>query len=459
MEDTFHNAATAMLVVEGMPAKDVEVLRDKIEDVPNVSNALWISNLIDISIPKEILPDELKNIFYSKTAPNSTMIIVQFEHPGASNETLKAIEDVRGLCNEQCFLSGVSVFLKDTKDLVEQEMPLYTLLAVAFSILAMSLTMESWLLPLVYIMGIGFAVAYNFGTNVFLGQVSYITKAIAAILQLGVTMDYSIFLVDRYDEEKPKFADRRDAMASAIESAFVSLSGSSLTTIAGFATLCAMRLGLGGDIGIVMAKGVIIGIMVVLIVLPSLVLQFDKPIHRWTHRSFIPDFANLNNWIIDHRKAFVILFVVLFLPAFYLQSKTEIYYNIDQSLPADLASTIATDKMKEQFNMATTHFILVDDALPAYQLSNMVKDIENVDGIEAVLAYNKVIGPGVPNSFIPQEVKDLCKKDGMQMIMVNSRYKAARAEENAQIDTLTGIVKQYDPEALITGEGAMTKDL
>ncbi|MEG2081548.1 MAG: MMPL family transporter, partial [Oscillospiraceae bacterium] len=199
-------------------------------------------------------------------------------------------------------------------------------------------------------MGIGFAVAYNFGTNVFLGQVSYITKAIAAILQLGVTMDYSIFLVDRYDEEKPKFADRRDAMASAIESAFVSLSGSSLTTIAGFATLCAMRLGLGGDIGIVMAKGVIIGIMVVLIVLPSLVLQFDKPIHRWTHRSFIPDFANLNNWIIDHRKAFVILFVVLFLPAFYLQSKTEIYYNIDQSLPADLASTIATDKMKEQFN-------------------------------------------------------------------------------------------------------------
>ncbi|MEG1869614.1 MAG: MMPL family transporter [Oscillospiraceae bacterium] len=459
LEDTFHNAATAMLVVEGMPAKDVEVLRDKIEDVPNVSNALWISNLIDISIPKEILPDELKNIFYSKTAPNSTMIIVQFEHPGASNETLKAIEDVRGLCNEQCFLSGVSVFLKDTKDLVEQEMPLYTLLAVAFSILAMSLTMESWLLPLVYIMGIGFAVAYNFGTNVFLGQVSYITKAIAAILQLGVTMDYSIFLVDRYDEEKPKFADRRDAMASAIESAFVSLSGSSLTTIAGFATLCAMRLGLGGDIGIVMAKGVIIGIMVVLIVLPSLVLQFDKPIHRWTHRSFIPDFANLNNWIIDHRKAFVILFVVLFLPAFYLQSKTEIYYNIDQSLPADLASTIATDKMKEQFNMATTHFILVDDALPAYQLSNMVKDIENVDGIEAVLAYNKVIGPGVPNSFIPQEVKDLCKKDGMQMIMVNSRYKAARAEENAQIDTLTGIVKQYDPEALITGEGAMTKDL
>lgn len=459
LEDTFHSAATAMLVVEGMPAKDVKSLRDNIAEISGVSNALWISSLADISVPKEILPDEMKSIFYSKTAPDSTMIIVQFERPGASNETLKAIDDVRALCNKQCFLSGVSIFLKDTKDLVEQEMPLYTLLAVAFSILAMSVTMESWLLPFVYILGIGFAVAYNFGSNLFLGQVSYVTNAISAILQLGVTMDYSIFLVDRYDEEKPKFADRRDAMASAIESAFTSLSGSSLTTIAGFAALCAMRLGLGGDIGVVMAKGVVIGILVVLIVLPSLILQFDKPIHRWTHRSLVPDFSRLNNWIIDHRKGFVTLFLVLFLPAFYLQSQTQIYYNIDQSLPADLPSTVATNKMKDEFNMATTHFIIVDDALPARRLTSMVKEIERVDGIETVLAYNKFVGPGIPSEFIPQEVQDLCRKDGRQMIMVNSRYKAARAEENAQIDELTRIVKGYDPSALITGEGAMTKDL
>lgn len=242
---------------------------------------------------------------------------------------------------KRCFLAGVSIFLKDTKDLVEQEMPFYTVLAVVFSIAAMLFTMESTVLPFVFIIGIGFAVAYNFGTNLFLGEISYITKAIAAILQLGVSMDYSIFLVDRYNEEKPKFADRRDAMARAIESAFVSLSGSSMTTIAGFLALCAMRLGLGPDLGLVMAKGIVIGILVVLVVLPSLVLQFDKLIGRWQHKTLVPSFARLNDWIIDHRKIFVALFLILFLPAWFLQSKTEIYYNIDQSLPADLASTVA----------------------------------------------------------------------------------------------------------------------
>jgi predicted RND superfamily exporter protein len=459
LEDTFHNAATAMLVIEGMPEKDVEKLRDDIAEIPNVKDALWISQLLDISIPKEILPDDIKNIFYSKNVEDSTMIMVQFEHPGASTETLAAIDEVRALCDERCFLAGVSIFLKDTKDLVEQEMPLYTVLAVIFSIIAMSFTMESVVLPFVFILGIGFAVAYNFGTNMFLGQVSYITKAIAAILQLGVSMDYSIFLVDRYDEEKPKFADKRDAMASAIESAFVSLSGSSMTTIAGFLALCAMRLGLGPDLGIVMAKGIVIGILVVLVVLPSLVLQFDGLIHRWKHRSLIPNFTRLNDWIIDHKKTFTTIFLVLFIPAFIMQSKTEIYFNIDRSLPADLPSTVATDKMRDEFDMATTHFIIVDDNLPAYQLSNMEKEIEKVDGVETLLGYNKFVGPGIPDSFIPDDIKDICKKDGKQMLMVNSKYKAARDEENAQIDTITEIVKRYDPNGLITGEGAMTKDL
>ena len=459
LEDTFQSAATAMLIVEGMPAKDVKALRDQVAEVPDVSNAFWISSLMDITVPKEILPDEIKNLFYSKNNPDSTMIIVQFEKPGASNETLEAIDQIRALCNKQCFLSGVSIFLKDTKDLVEQEMPLYTVLAVVFSILAMLVTMESTLLPFVYILGIGFAVAYNFGSNLFLGQVSYVTKAIAAILQLGVTMDYSIFLVDRYQEEKEKFTDRRDAMASAIESAFVSLSGSSLTTIAGFLALCAMRLGLGGDLGVVMAKGVVIGILVVVIVLPSIVLVLDKPISRWQHRTFVPKFDGMNNWIIDHRKIFVTLFLVLFLPAMYLQSKMEIYYNIDQSLPADLPSTVAIEKMRTEFNMATTHFIIVDDHLPAYEIERMVDEIEQVDGIETVLAYNKFVSPGIPDQFVPQELKDLCKKEGLQMIMVNSAYKAARPEENAQIDQLNEICKRYDPNALITGEGVMTKDL
>ena len=459
LEDTFHSAATAMLVIEGMPSRDVESLRDAIGEIPNVSSALWLSNIADISVPKDILPDAIKDVFYSKNTPDATMMIIQFDHPGASNETLKAIDDIRALCDKRCFLAGVSIFLKDTKDLVEQEMPFYTVLAVVFSIAAMLFTMESTVLPFVFIIGIGFAVAYNFGTNLFLGEISYITKAIAAILQLGVSMDYSIFLVDRYNEEKPKFADRRDAMARAIESAFVSLSGSSMTTIAGFLALCAMRLGLGPDLGLVMAKGIVIGILVVLVVLPSLVLQFDKLIGRWQHKTLVPSFARLNDWIIDHRKIFVALFLILFLPAWFLQSKTEIYYNIDQSLPADLASTVATNKMRDEFDMATTHFIIVDDSMPAYQMRQMEDEIRRTDGVASVLAYNEFVGPGIPDSFIPQEVRDICKKDGMQMIMVNSRYKAARPEENAQIDALTEIVKRYDPTGLITGEGVMTKDL
>ena len=459
LEDTFQSAATAMLVVEGMPASDVEKLRDDIEQIPNVSNAFWVSSIMDISVPKEILPDDIKNIFYSEQYQDSTLMIIQFDRPGASSETLAAIDRVRAVCDDRCFLAGVSIFLKDTKDIVESEMPTYTILAILFSILAMMLTMESYVLPFVFILGIGFAVAYNFGTNLFLGQVSYITKAIAAILQLGVSMDYSIFLVDRYDEEKPKFADRRDAMASAIESAFVSLSGSSMTTVAGFLALCAMRLGLGPDLGLVMAKGIVIGILVVIFVLPALVLQFDVPIHKWRHRTLIPNFTKLNEWIIDHKKSFVVIFLILFIPSWIIQSRTQIYYNIDRSLPADLPSTVATNKMKEQFKMATTHFIIVDDSLPPYQLSAMEKEIEKVDGIESMLAYDKFVGPLIPDEFIPDDVKDLCKKDGLQMIMVNSRYKAALPEENAQIDEITEIVKRYDPNGLITGEGAMTKDL
>lgn len=459
LEDTFQSAATSMLVVDGMPAKDVEKLRDDIEDIPNVSNAFWVSSIMDISVPKEILPDDVKNIFYSEKSEDSTMIIIQFDHPGASNQTIAAIDNIRALCDERCFLSGVSIFLKDTKDLVESEMPLYTVLAIVFSILAMMLTMESFVLPFVFIIGIGFAVAYNFGSNLFLGEVSYITNAIAAILQLGVSMDYSIFLVDRYDEEKPKFSDRRDAMASAIESAFVSLSGSSMTTIAGFLALCAMRLGLGPDLGIVMAKGIVIGIFVVIIILPSLVLLFDGPIHKWRHRALTPNFSKLNDWIINHKKTFVVIFLILFIPSYFMQSKTQIYYNISRSLPADLPSTVATDKMKDEFNMATTHFIIVDDALPPYQLRAMEREIEDVNGVESMLAYDKFVGPLIPDDFVPDDVKDLCKKGGLQMIMVNSRYKAAHEEENRQIDEINAIVKRYDPAGIITGEGAMTKDL
>lgn len=456
LEDPFQMAATNMLIVEGMPERYTADLREKIEEVPGVSKAIWIDSLLDISVPQEILPKEIREIFFSGDA---TLIMIQYEKPGASDETLAAIDEIRSICNEQCFLAGVSVFLKDTKDLVIQEMPLYMVVAVLLSMAALFVTNEAAVLPVVFILGIGFAILYNLGTNVFLGEVSYITKAIAAILQLGVTTDYAIFLLNRYMEEKLKFPDRRDAMSSAIVSAFVSLSGSSTTTIAGFLSLCFMRLALGRDLGLVMAKGVVFGVITVVTVLPSIILFFDKAIQRFRHPTIIPRFDRVNAFIIRHAKVFVCLFVLLFIPAYYAQSKTEVYYNVDQSLPADLPSTVANNKLKDEFNMATTHFIIVDDNLPAAKLAQLAADIEKVDGVETVIAYNKFVGPAIPDEFIPEEIKEICKKGGRQIMMVNSRYKAARAEENAQIDALNQLVKSYDPNALITGEGVMTKDL
>lgn len=456
LEEPFHMAAVNMLVVENMPDRYVSELRDKIEEVPGVNKAIALSSLLDVSIPKEILPKDIRDIFFSDTC---SMIMVQYDKPGSSNETMAAIDTIRSLSNEQCFLAGVSVFLKDTKDLVVSEMPLYMLVAVLLSIAALLLTSEAYILPLVFILGIGVAIVYNMGTNIFLGEVSYITNAIAAILQLGVTTDYSIFLLNRYIEEKPKFADRRDAMSSAIVSAFVSLSSSSMTTVAGFLALCFMRLRLGGDLGIVMAKGVVFGIITVVLVLPSIILLFDGPIQRWRHRSLVPSFERVNQFVVKRSKTFAVLFLILFLPAYYCQSQTQVYYNVDQSLPADLASTVANEKLKNEFNMATTHFLIIDDSLPAAELKDLCSKMEKVDGVETVLAYNKFVGPAMPDEFIPEDIKEICKKDGKQVIMINSRYKAARAEENAQIDELNALVKSYDPEALLTGEGVMTKDL
>jgi hypothetical protein len=456
LENTFHDAATSMLVIDGMDSKDVVTLKKKIEKVPGVNNVIWVDDVADISIPKEMLPTLLKDTFYSD---NSTLVLITYDGSSSSNETLDTVGRVRKLLNKQCFLSGVSAITRDTKDLTAQELPIYVGLAVALSLLAMSLCMQSWVLPFVFILGIGFAVAYNFGSNVFMGQISYVTQAIAGILQLGVTMDYSIFLINRYDEEKPKFQDRRDAMASAIQSTFTSLAGSSLTTVAGFFALCFMQLTLGRDIGIVMMKGVILGVLTTVTVLPSLIFVFDKPIHKYTHRSLIPDFSGGSHFLIKHRKAFVMLGLLLILPALWTQSHTEKYYNLTRSLPSNLDSVVATNKLKKDFNMATTHFIIADDSMPAYKVKEMVSKIKKVNGVENAAAYNDIIGPTIPDDFIPQKVKDLCKKDGKQLILVNSKFKAAEDAENQQIDQITSIVNQYDPSALVTGEGALTKDL
>lgn len=456
LEEPFKMAATSMLIVEDMPAGYSSRLIQAIRDVPGVSNAIWVSSMVGIQIPTDFIPANLRDMFFSGDA---TMMVIQYDHPGASDETMEAIDQVRAVCNEKCFLAGFSVVIKDTRDLMDSELPLFVGLAVVLALAAMSITLESTVLPFIFLASIGFAVIYNFGSNIFLGQISYLTKAIAAVLQLGVTMDYSIFLYHRYEEERRNYEDPRDAMAKAIVSAFTSLSGSSLTTIAGFLALCFMRLTLGRDIGIVMAKGVLLGIATVILVLPSLVLLFDKQIDQHKHKALIPSFDKINVRILKHRWVFVGLTLLLFLPAIYAQNHAGIYYKLDESLPQDLPSIVANDKLKSDFDMGTSHFVLLRDDVSATDMNQLENDLEDLPGITSVLSYHSLLGVGIPEFFVPEEVRTMLKQDGWQMLMVNSKYATASDEVSNQLDEMRGLLKQYDPGALITGEAAMTNDL
>ena len=456
LEEPFHMAATSMLVVEGMPAGYTNDLINAIQDVPGVSNAVWVSNLVGIQLPTDMIPADFREMFYSG---DSTLIIIQYDHPGASDETMQAIQDVRDVCNEKCFLAGFSVVIKDTRDVMDSELPLFVGLAILLALGAMLLTLESTVLPFIFLASIGLAVIYNFGTNIFLGEISYITKAIAAVLQLGVTMDYSIFLYRRYEEERENYDDKRDAMAQAVIAAFRSLSGSSLTTIAGFLALCFMQLTLGKDIGIVMAKGVVLGVATVILVLPSLVLIFDKQITRHMHKTLIPSFDKVNGFILRHRRAFLVLFIVLFLPAYYAQSHASIYYKLDESLPRDLPSIVSNEKLKDDFDMATSHFVVLRDGIPATDMNEMEEQIKNVPGVTSVLSYHAMLGTGIPDFFIPAEVREMLKQDGYQLMMINSSCEPATDEVSDQLDALNAILHTYDPGAMITGEGAMYRDL
>ena len=456
LEEPFHMAATSMLIVEDMPAAYTNDLIYAIQQVPNVSNAVWLSNVVGIQIPVDFIPANLREMFYTGKA---TMMIIQYEKSGADEDTMKAIQAVRDICNEKCFLAGFSVVIKDTKDLVDRELPVYVALAVALSLIAMSLTMESVVLPFVFLASIGMAIVYNFGSNIFLGQISYITKAIAAVLQLGVTMDYSIFLYHRYLEEKARYDDNRDAMAQAIVAAFTSLSGSSLTTIAGFIALCFMRLTLGRDIGLVMAKGVVLGVATVILVLPALLLLFDKQIEKHKHRSLLPDFSGVNRWVVGRRRWFAALFLLLFPPALYAQSHAGVYYKLDEALPQDMASIVANNKLKDEFDMATSHFVLLSDGLPATDMNQMELELEGVEGVTSVLSYHAMLGAGIPDFFIPADVRDMLKQGGWQLMMINSEYATASDQVSAQLKEIGSIIKAYDPGALITGEAALTDDL
>ena len=456
LEDVYSDAATGLLIIDGMKSKDIVDIKEKIKKVNGVDDAIWIDDALDISIPKDILPDAIKNQLFSG---DSTMLIIKYKGSTADEGTLKAIGEIKTIMNKQCFFSGMSAIMEDTKNLADKEAPFYVVLAVFISLIILILTMESTAVPVIFLISIGIGILFNMGTNIFLGEISYITKALAAVLQLGVTMDYSIFLMHRYDEELLKHEEKEDAMAQAISSTMLSISGSSLTTIAGFLALCAMDLTLGTDIGIVMAKGVIIGVITAVTVLPALILTFDKLIHRFKHKTIIPNFNKLSKIVTTHYKIIIAIFFILLIPAIYGSNHTKVYYNLDKTLPKDMPSIVATNKLKDKFNMMTTHFILVKDDIKPYKAKEMEERIEKIDGITNVIGYDKILGPVIPEEFIPENIRNIFKSGGYNLILANSQYKAATDEENNQIDNINKIIKEYDQNGVVAGEGALTKDL
>lgn len=456
MKDDFGCGSLTMLIVEGMDDKDVSVLKDKVAQIDGVNRVIWKDDFLDLSFPKEMLPKDMRDILY---ADNSTMMIVMLKEGSANLGTMQAIEDIRKVAGEQAFLSGMAGIVKDTKDLSDKEAPIYVILAVILSAIILALTMDSYVTPFIFLVSIGLAIIYNMGSNIIFGEISYITKALSAILQLGVTMDYSIFLLHRYDEEKLVTEDKEAAMARAIENTFVSITGSSLTTIAGFLALCVMELTLGKDIGFVMAKGVLLGVISTVTILPALILTFDNLIHKYTHRNLLPAFDKTADFIVKHYKAFVVIAALVFIPALIGQLNAKVYYNLDKSLPQDLPSIVGTNKMKNDYNMQSTDMILVRDDLENYKIKDMTNELEKVDGVKSVVALEKYLGPAIPEDFLPKEMLDQIKTGGYELFVVNSEYKAASPEVSSQLEAMNKIIKKYDSSSLLCGEAPLTNDL
>lgn len=457
MTNDFGVGAFSMFIVDGMEDKDVVKLKEKIEKVDHVANVLWYDSIADISIPESMLPDDIYKVFNSDT---STMMAIFFDEGTSSDGTMEAIEEIRALAGKQCFLSGMSAIVTDTKNLAEKETPLYVLIAVILAVVVLSFTMDSFFVPVLFLLSIGMAIIYNLGSNYFLGEISYITKALAAVLQLGVTLDYSIFLMHSYEEQQIRFdGDKERAMAHAISQTFSSVIGSSVTTIAGFIALCFMTFTLGLDIGIVMAKGVVFGVLACVTILPSMILCFDKLIEKTKHKPLLPNIGKLSAKVTKHYLAYVAIFLILLVPAIYGNSHTKVYYNLDETLPKDLQSIIANEKLKEDYDMNTTHILLLDSDVSSTDVSKMLKKIENVDGVKWALGLDKLVGPGIPSDMLPESVTSMLKNDKYQMVMVNSEYKVASDEVNRQIKEINQIVDQYDETGMLIGEGPLTNDL
>ncbi|WP_195250417.1 efflux RND transporter permease subunit [Coprococcus comes] len=457
MTNDFGIGAFSMLMVDGMEDKEIVKLKEKVEKVDGVENVLWYDSLADISVPQSVLPSKLYDEYNTE---DGTMMAVFFKDGTSSDETMKAITEIRKITGEQCFLSGMSAIVEDTKELAEKETPLYVLIAVALSALVLAITMESIFVPVLFLLSIGIAIVYNLGTNVFFGEISYITKALAAVLQLGVTMDYSIFLMHSYQEQQVRYnGDKERAMAHAISQTFSSVIGSSVTTVAGFIALCFMSFTLGKDIGIVMAKGVIFGVLVCVTVLPSMILCCDKLIEKTKHKPLLPDIGRISDKVTKRYVIYVVAFVILLFPAIYGNNHTGVYYNLDESLPKDLPSVIANTKLKEDYNMNTTHMILVDSSVAGSDVKKMSQEIEKVDGVKWVFGLDNLVGSGVPADMLPESVTGMLKNDKYQLLMVNSTYKVATDKVNKQIEQIDKIMDKYDKGAMLVGEGPLTKDL
>lgn len=457
LADDFGTGAFSLCLVEGMDDKDIVKLKEQMEQVEHVDSVIWYDSIMDISIPDEILPENIRDAYRNE---DCTMMAILFETTMSSDETMDAITEIRKLTDKQCFISGMSAVVTDTKDLCDKEVPIYVTIAVVLSLLVLSLTMDSFLIPIFFLLSIGMAIVYNLGTNVFKGEISYITQALTAVLQLGVTMDYSIFLWHSYQEEKKQNGkDKEEAMADAIAATFSSVIGSSITTVAGFVALCFMTFTLGLDLGIVMAKGVVIGVICCVTVLPSMILIFDKAIEKTCHKPLLPSFQKVSRFIVDKYWIFLILFVILLVPAVYGYTHTDVYYNLDSSLPEDLPSIQANTKLEEEFNMNSTHMILIDSGLKEKDINRMITEIEKVDGVKTVLGLESVVGPMIPQSMIPEELKSKLDNGEWKLMLVMSEYKVASDEVNEQCDAINKIIDTYDEKGMLIGEAPCTKDL
>lgn len=457
MED-FHKGAFTFLVVEDMQEKDVAALKKKIEGIDHVDTVLWYDSLADLSIPMELLPDKIYREF---NTDHSTLMAIFFNTSTSSDETMKSVEEIRSVAGSQCFVSGLTALVVDLKNLCEQEEPVYVALAVILACAAMMLFLDGWLVPFVFLLSIGAMILLNMGTNFFFGEVSYITKALSAVLQLAVTMDYSIFLWHSYNEQREKYDDHQEAMAVAIRETLTSVLGSSITTIAGFIALCFMSFTLGRDLGLVMAKGVLLGVIGCVTVLPSLILVFDRVLQKTRHRPLIPDMSRFSKGVIKVFPVFLILFAVLITPAYYgyHQANQEVYYNMAQSLPEDMNYIISNSKLSEEFDIASTHMVLVDANLPSKSVHQMMDDMEEVDGVKYVLGLESVVGSRVPREILPDSIRELLVSDKWELLLINSEYPVASDQVNEQINQLNAVLKQYDPKGMLIGEAPCMKDM